>query len=325
MTADKRTYWHLADAKRKPSEYEIVTSRLFFHKHREFDVRLPMAGWYKKYGERSPLVLEDWEQFRDPRETTYTRYTELQQAKEVYVDGLLRSMTERPHVNPAWDEHVAQIIDPLRFPIHGLQMIAAYVGQMAPNGRIAICCLCQTADEMRRVQRLAYRLALLRQEQPELGARGKAAWQTDPMWQPLRKLIEQLLVTYDWGEALIALNMCVKPIFDEIFGTQLATLCRGNRDELFATMLASLGEDSQWHREWTAALMTLLLGGGATNRYAIETWMRRWDGEVLEAMKALAPLFEAAPHPMSFTTSWENARDTLLRQRAALGLAELAA
>jgi len=33
----------------------------------------------------------------------------------------------------------------------------------------------------------------------------KSLWENDPLWQPLRQFVERLLVTYDWGEAFVAL------------------------------------------------------------------------------------------------------------------------
>ena len=42
MTAPgKRTYWHLETLGHKPSEYEIVTSRLLYYTARGFEVKLP--------------------------------------------------------------------------------------------------------------------------------------------------------------------------------------------------------------------------------------------------------------------------------------------
>jgi hypothetical protein len=56
---------------------------------------------------------------------------------------------------------------PLRFPGHGLQMLAAYIGKMAPSSGITMAASFQAADEMRRVQRLAYRMRQLQVTHPE--------------------------------------------------------------------------------------------------------------------------------------------------------------
>ncbi len=54
------------------------------------------------------------------------------------------------------------------------------------------------------IQRLAYRMAQLRRSRPSFGDDGaRSCGRRDPAWQPLRELIERLLVTYDWGEAFV--------------------------------------------------------------------------------------------------------------------------
>jgi toluene monooxygenase system protein E len=97
---------------------------------------------------------------------------------------------------------------------------------MAPTARITIAATFQAADEMRRVQRLAYRMRQLQVTHPEFGRTALQTWQDDPIWQPLREVIEALLVTWDWGEALVALQFVLKPAFDELFMTQFGRLPR---------------------------------------------------------------------------------------------------
>ena len=84
-----KTYWHLAAARKKPTDYEIATSRLLYYVERGFEVTTPIASWYARHQQGSPLACSDWDGFRDPRETTYTKYTELQAAKEKFVDAIL--------------------------------------------------------------------------------------------------------------------------------------------------------------------------------------------------------------------------------------------
>ena len=84
-----KTYWHLAPHKRMPSEYELVSSKLQYYKAGRFEVDVPLQQWYQQYQQGSPFACSDWEQFYDPRETTYAKYVALQSAREVYIAGLL--------------------------------------------------------------------------------------------------------------------------------------------------------------------------------------------------------------------------------------------
>jgi toluene monooxygenase system protein E len=292
----RRTYWHLESLGRKPSDYEIVSSRLLYHPQRGFEVKLPAAEWYARYQKNSPFGGVDWEQFRDPRETTYTRYTTLQNAAEIHVDKLLQVHEAHGHdgrLAPEWLAVLERIVPVLRFPAHGLQMAAAYFAQMAPASRIVITGLFQTADEIRRVQRLAYRMRQLQLRQPGFGDGSRTAWEQAPEWQPLRRLIEHLLVTWDWGEAFIALNFAVRPVFDELFLNHFAQLARAHDDDLLEQMFFSLHEDSLWQRQWSADLLQLA-STRPENREVARQWSDAWLASALEAAAALRPLFEAA-------------------------------
>ena len=275
MREERKTYWHLAGAQRVPTDYEVATSRLHYYVGRGFEVDVPLSDWYRRHQMQSALVCDDWDRFADPRETTYAKYVSLQQAKEAHVDGLLRSIEDGDYdgkLDPAWIDTLERLLPPLRHLYHGLQMVAAYVGQMAPSGRITIAAALQAADEMRRVHRVAYRMAMLRRLRPGFGDTGKQLWERDPAWQPLRKLVETLLVTYDWGEAFAALNLGVKPVLDRFFLSDVAEKAR------------------------------------AENRGVLEGWVRRWMPIGEEAVTALAPLVDADGGPAAAARAVARAR-----------------
>jgi toluene monooxygenase system protein E len=284
-----KTYSHLAGRRRVPTEYEIVTSELLYYVERGFAVDVPVAAFYRRYQAGSPLVVPVWEGFADPRETTYTKYTELQARKETHVAALFAALESAEQAPPAaWLATLEATIAPWRFAVHGLQMIAAHVGQMAPSGRITIAALFQGADEMRRIQALAYRMGQLRRLHPAFGATSRAAWQEHPAWQPLRRLIETALVAFDWGEALTLLGLCAKPVLDALFNTELGRLAQARGDFAFAGVLASLDEDARWHREWTAALFGMAFAERPENRTVVQGWLDRWSGPVTAAAQAVA-------------------------------------
>lgn len=274
-----RTFTHLADLPRKPTRYDIATTALDFHRGGAYALELPLSAWNRQHRAGSPLQSGAWEAFADPRQTDYTAYVRLQQAQEAHVDGVLRSIEESNYdrdLPAAAHALYERLVTPLRFAFHGFQMVAAYVGQMAPQSRIIIAGLLQAADETRRIQRIAYRMAQIRLVRPDFGARSLTIWQDDPVWQPLRELVERLLVTYDWGEAVVALNVCAKPVLDDLFMVQLPLAARQRGDFLFGQIASSLARDCEWHRQWTASLLALALPGTETVRSAVERWVEAW-------------------------------------------------
>jgi hypothetical protein len=290
----RKTYWHLAGAKRLPSDYEIATSRLLYHVARGgFAVNVPTSEFYARHQKGSQFTSERWDDFADPRATTYTKYVELQRDAESHVSRLLASVEDPEYekrLATGWAEDFGCILSPLRFLCHGLQMAAAYVGHMAPSGRISVAALFQCGDEVRRIQRLAYRLAQLARARPEIARDGRAVWQSDPKWQPLRRAVEHLLVAYDWGEALVALNVCLKPVIDDLFLTALAARADQSKDHLDAQILRSLYEDCRWHRAWSDALLTLAFSDRPSNREVVARWSDAWRPRVDECARAAATI-----------------------------------
>jgi hypothetical protein len=293
----RKTYWHLEGSERVPTEYEIATSRILYYIGRGFEVEVPLSSWYERHQRGSPFACADWEEFRDPRATTYARYTAIQAAKETHVDalfdGIERGDADRS-LDAAWVETLARIIPPARYLFHGLQMAACYVGQMAPAGRIVVCAMFQAADEMRRLQRFAYRMAQLRQTQPGFGEDARARWEGDPAWQPAREAIERLLATYDWGEAFVSLDLVLKPRIDAFFAERLGGVAAEAGDPLWAEVLASLAEDCVWHRAWSGALQATALSGGEGTRKAVESWRRKWSHLAEQASEGLESLLGGA-------------------------------
>jgi toluene monooxygenase system protein E len=295
-----KTYSHLERERRVPNEYELVTSRLLYYLGRGFEVSTPLEAWYERYQGASLLGGCDWERFSDPRETTYAKYTALALRGETYLDGVLEAIETTGYdrsLKAGWRATLDRVIGPLRYPLHGFQMIAAYVGQMAPGGRITVAALFQAADEMRRIQRLAYRMTQLQSVAPAFGAESKNVWLRDPAWQPLRQAVEQCLVAYDWGEALIALNLCIKPLIDELFMTHLPKEAEEHGDHLLGQLFSSLDEDCRWHREWTVALLRTAVANNPDNRAVIQGWVTRWSEVARRAAASFEFLFQRTPFP----------------------------
>jgi toluene monooxygenase system protein E len=299
----QKTYWHLQKQGRIPSEYEITSSKLLFYTGegftgKRFELDVPLKSWYAQYQETSPLTCSSWENFRDPRETTYTKYVDIELEKEIFVDNILQEIESTQYdtrLSGAWLYLLSRIFAPLRYPVHALQMVAAYVGQMAPGGRIAIAATLQMADEIRRTERMAYRVRQLQLASPGFAEDSQARWERDPLWQPLRKVIELLLVVYDWGEALVALNLVVKPLFDQLFMKHLGEVALREGDYLFGQILYSLREDCLWHQQWTHALMRMAMEDTPRNTDVIQGWVDKWYDLASPAMSAFFPILTEKP------------------------------
>lgn len=297
-----RTWSYLTTgARRRPSEYEIVSTGLHYHTLNpeqpfELSPDIPMAKWYRKYRNQSPLRHPDWDAFRDPDEMIYRSYNLVQDGQENYVWGLFDQFNARGHdemLDPAWVSFLAQGYAPARYLFHALQMGSAYVHQMAPASTITNCATYASADHLRWVTHTAYRTRELAERFPALGfgVDERAHWENLACWQGFRELLERALVAWDWGEAFVAIFLVAKPAVEETVLAALGNTARRHNDLLLGLLAQAQLRDAERHRRWAAALAQMALDVDG-NRSVMLEWSRKW---VPLAERAIAAYCAALP------------------------------
>ncbi len=298
------------DVRRRPTPYEVVTGRFHYHFRRdpvpfEMDPEWSLNAWYLEHREGSPLQVDDWEGFRDPAKLTYRDYVALQHDREIYLDALVDRHEENATaatLDPGWVDTLRTLFIPLRFPLHVLQMVALYVGQMAPSSYITNCAHFQAADEVRRIQRIAYWTRVLADAHGDdlaLTDTARRAWEDGPAWQPLRRTLEHLLIAYDWGESFAGLGLAVKPAVDTLVDEELGRLADANGDPFLAELCAEFGRDARRSRDWTQALTGYAIERNPDVAEVLDGWVTKWRPRAEEAVDGLAPLFATAPRPIA--------------------------
>jgi toluene monooxygenase system protein E len=280
-----KTWSHLAERRKRPSEYEIVSTRLHYRQNNpaapwELDPNLPMNEWYRKYCNRSPLKHPDWDIFQDPDQLVYRTYNILQDGQESYVSSLLDQLSDRGHdemMDREWVGVLARLYAPARYLFHTLQMASAYVAQMAPASTISTCNMLQGADSLRWVTHTAYRTVELSKSHQGLGlgTGERKAWEQDPAWQGFRELAEKALVVWDWAEAFTVLNLVLKPAVEEAVLGALGEVARANGDTLYGLLSQAHMRDAERHRRWASKLVELALSQDG-NRDILNGWLAAW-------------------------------------------------
>lgn len=323
-----KTWSLLGDVKRRPSTYEVTAAKFNYHFRKEpapfeMDPSAPINKWYLANREGSAFNVDDWEGFRDPARLTYSDYVTVQHDRETYLDAVIDHHEGAESVvafDPAWVDSVTRVVVPLRFPLHVLQMMGLYVAQMAPSAYIINCSNFQAADEMRRVQRLAYLTRMLADAHGDGiadTATAREPWEKTAEWQPMRKMLEQMLGVYDWGKAFVVLNLVAKPTIDELVNVQLAGIAANNGDDLLAQLLAEFHRDSQRSKDWVSALVRYAVTNSPDLAEVVRGWVNEWSPAADEAAVAWAELLSTMPN----SPSVDDVLAATLRARADLLLA----
>lgn len=248
-------------------------------KHELFDAR------------RTAIEMEDWYDFRDPRQFYYGTWT-LTRAKQQDVAERNFAFVEKralvETIEPAERERICAALLPLRHLEYAANLNNCYITAYGYGAAITQATMFAGIDRLGVAQFLS-RIGLIFDGNTgqSLDA-AKTAWLEKPLWQPLRRLAEDMLVTKDWFELFVAQNLALDgllyPLVYERFDRELA---RKN-----GTVLPMLTEFmSEWYAEtarWVDATVKTAAAESEANREQLQIWLAHWSGRAHEALLPLA-------------------------------------
>lgn len=325
----KKTWTSLGALQRKPNDYEIVTHNM---NHTMGPTPLEMGPevhgnvWLRKYRDGIDLKIADWDSFRDPDRVTYDTYVRAQDEAESFVDNLLETYTAENSIDERLSGDalalLGRVLAPQRYLVHAQQMVSAYVQQLAPSSYVGNCAVFQASDQLRRVQRIAYRTRQLDNAHPAsgFGSVERDLWENDPDWQPMRKALEQMLLVFEWDAAFVANNLVIGPVLDAVFVHHLSDALRRLDDPLDAMILENLYKDCRRHNRWSLALSSFAIESNPANRDTLRTLAGRWQGAADEIADAGARLVAAHVEGLDAGTLAASVRAQALRLQAEAGL-----
>jgi len=303
-TRPRKTFSAFGDIRRMPSDYEIVThaQNWTLRKNRtgafEQNPSSPANLWFLTYRDKSPLQVDDWDAFRDPDALTYRTYVTMQAEAEAKTGGVLDEYAgSDAALAPGQLALLTSLFTPSRYLLHGCQQIQAYLGYLAPTSYVTNTAGFATADYLRRVTLTAYRTRELQIAHPDSGAgtAERRLWENLDAWQPARRAVEKALVSYDWGEAFVALNLVLAPTFDDVLVRQFKEVSRANRDEESWLLLSFLQEDNNRRNRWSSALARFAVEQRPSNADVLRRWIDRWSPIADAAAAGLGELLETSP------------------------------
>lgn len=242
---------------------------------------------------RTRIEMEDFDQLTDPRQYYYAPYT-IQRSRQQEAQDNNFVMIEKRNLfatlTPEWRARIEHLIVPLRHVEWGANTTNCYISAYAYGTPFNSAALMQAMDRLGIAQYLT-RLALVLDGGPGLLDRGKSDWLEHADWQPLRRLVEEAMVTRDWFEVHVLQNFLLDgalyPFAYNHFDQAVAA--QGGIGYALATEFMR-----DWYAEavrWTDTTIKVAVGAGAGNRERVNGWIEAWLPKV---RAALAPLTAAA-------------------------------
>lgn len=283
-----KTFAWFEGRKRPPSEYEELTVGLHFGE--EALVHTRVGTWTL---DNTRLANVPWEDFRDPAQLHYRSWVALQAGAERELGATLDLAASAGFVDdldPGWRSEMAALVGGLAFAEWGVAMAMQYVERFCLSSGVGQAAQLQVCDELRHAQRaLEWADALTGATTDEDPAR--AAWMEHPALQPLRKAVELALTITDWGEVVVAVNLCLEGLLQPFQRELYHNAARAQRDMGSAMLGRHCWIDEERHLAWTDAFLRLAVEAEPANRAVIAEWHETHAPAAHAALDALAAGF----------------------------------
>ncbi len=303
--AERQFSWYVP-RKRRATLYEDVTvdTQPSIHRHLR-------RGWPVSFEDgrgtwddsSTQLRSSNWFDFRDPGEQWERTYYQAGTAVEHQLEGAMRSAREEGLIedfSPHWVDFLRRFLQIPAYVEHGLWFAMATAGRDCLSDSVATCVCLQAAMKQRSAQAIVLYAMDLEEHHGEFPIEAaRETFLSEPEWQPTRRYLERLAATSDWGEVIVAANLCFEPIVVTLLRRELGTRAAAANGDTVTPVLAQVEtQEWEWTRAWTVELMRFLLADethGDANRALVSAWVRDWLPRAVEAALALAPLAELVP------------------------------
>ena len=322
-----RRYNYFTPAKRKQSHYEDVTVEV------QPDPRHYLSqGWLygfsdgrggyplewtvlKAWGSDRPVPerypgsggkgydwpAHGWHEFRDPNEEwelTFYRYNSnvVRQINQ-NIDNA-REAKAFEQWNRNWVTFVERNIGAWSHVEHGLGLyVFAYHNRRGPTNMHNTAMAVNSMHRIRFAQDLAlYNLTLSENIDGFDGSAHVETWNSDPAWQGVRKVAEQLTCCQDWAEAVFATNIVFEPLIGELFRSHLVQQAAPQNGDFVTPTVIGAGEWDYAERDlrYSKVLFNLLTNDkefADHNKDTLNRWLSTWTERCIAAARELQPIW----------------------------------
>jgi len=343
--AHNRRFNYFTPAKRRPSHYEDVTVEV------QPDPRHYLSqGWLygfsdgrggypldwtvlKAWGsdrpepERYPgsggkgydWPAHGWHEFRDPNEewelTLYRYNANVVRQINANVDAA-RETKAFEQWTRNWVSFVAQHVGAWMHVEHGLGLyVFANANRRAPTNMHNNAISVNSMHRIRFAQDLAlYNLTLSEEIDGFDGAAHIQTWNSDPAWQGIREVAEQLTAIDDWAEAVFATNVVFEPLVGELFRSGLVQQAAPLNGDFVTPTVIGAGEYDYAQRDlrYTRVMFSQLTRDrefADHNKGYLDSWLSTWVPRALNAARKLQPLWSQPDHkPPRFEDGLDRAK-----------------
>jgi propane monooxygenase small subunit len=302
-SSHSRSFNYFTPRKRRATVYEDVTVDV-----QPDPARHLSQGWVYAFAngisgypeEWTALKSSNWHEFLDPNEeweqTIYRNNANVvRQISQNIEHGRTAHVFQA--MNPSWVRVLERHVFAWAHVEHGLGMHVYTPAQRdAPTNMINNAMAVGALHKLRFAQDLIlYNLALSEEIDGFDGAIHKETWQSDPIWQPTRELVERLTGIRDWAEALFVTTVVFEPIVGELFRSGFVMQAAAPQGDFVTPTIMGAGESDAAREQKVARSLFRMLtddeAHGAENKETMHGWLEEYVPAAVAAGRTLQPIW----------------------------------
>ena len=293
ITPRRTTFEHI-EAKlgegRAPNRYQEV---MFGLQHEEvFHYRPTWEPEREIFdADRTAINMADYEDLLDPRQYYYGAYV-IRRAKQQEAMEKHFAIVEKRGLLDGLDgallEKIRRVIVPFRHVEWGANANNLFIAAYGFGTPIAVAADFQGMDRLGNAQYLSRIGLALSKNDPAILDQAKSQWLQDPMWQPLRKLVEDSFVVKDWFELHVLQNHLVDGLLHPLLFQRFDDEVAAGGGGAFVMLTEFFTEWFAESTRWTDAVIKAAAGESEANRALLAGWLERWSAAAREAAAPVA-------------------------------------
>jgi phenol hydroxylase P1 protein len=241
---------------------------------------------------RSAIQMREWYDLRDPRQLYYASWT-IQRAKEQETQEANFDFVESRGLHlslpPDVKKLAVDVLIPLRHAAWGANMNNSEFCSRAFSEVLISPAIMQTMDNLGIAQYLT-RLGLVLDE-PEILDSAKTQWMDSPVWQPLRRMIEDTFVIRDFMEIFVTQNFVIDgllyPLIYDRFVDDTLTSRGGSAIAMMTSFMPLWFAQSS---KWVDSVIKTVVAESEHNRTLMTQWTAQWRDRTLAALSPIAAM-----------------------------------
>lgn len=302
----ERKFSFFSPEKRRATLYEDVTCDTQPSVHRYLHRGWPIFfadGRGVWSDDSTKLRSSDWFAFRDPGQRWERPFYKEGTAVEQQIDAAV-SLANKERLfddfSEDWVEFLRTNLQVPAFAEYGVWLATASIARDCLSDSITQAVVMESANKQRAAQSYVLYAMDLEAKFGEFSTGdAKQRWLDHPAWQPTRSYVERLHSKTDWGEVLVATNLCFEPIVGSMIRRELGI--RGaiqNGDSVTPIVASAAQHEWEWVADWTTRLTHMCLDDeehGEANRETVAGWFAEWLPLAQEAAEAVVAIVDELP------------------------------